>query len=496
MAPLSPTRFSPTRSDLPNEQGASRKRSFRPGNLALSILCLFALVGVAFTAQAAGIVGTKFEEGRTFIVMVDDAIVGNYPERTEARQAARVAKVANPDAYVGYFGTKFFEAQLTETPAVPAPEPPTQSGNGLPTRLLGVDDLEYQGSFRVPLPTGNSSADGLRYVGTGLAYNPARDSLFITGHDHHQLTAEITVPLPAVEQDLADLPRASFIRAPEDATDGNLADQQDAPDVNVFSRVGGYLVDGDQLVVSAFNYYDAANEQVRSHLSTDVNLGAAGDMTSLSDETPARWLGGGMAHIPEQWQPAFGGDPWLTGLSGISIAGNSSVGPSAATFSPASLQGEDPATLVLGYSLAEALDGDPAAQSDLWNLTSAPRGMVFPKDTASVLYFGLHGTGPYCYGIRDNCGGDTFRPGPSPHADPYRTQIWAYDAADMAAVFNGERTPQSLQPYLATGFDLPYFSEMPEVVGVAYDDATGRIFLAEALIDDTQPLIHVYTIGG
>lgn len=498
-------------------------RSINPATVILLIALLVAALLVpissrsasaAVVAQDAADLGSiEFEGTQTYVVLSNGEVIGNYTGSAEARDAAGQAKTADPDAYVGYFETFFYEAQLTEAPTPtpvpptavpptavpptavpPTPVPPTPEPPGpdeLPTRLLGVDDFEYQGSFTVPEGPGGSEAS-LNYVGSGLAYNPARDSLFITGHDWHQLTAEITIPVPGVEADIADLPRASFIRTPEDATDGALPNLSDPAD-DTYGRVGGYLVDGEQLLVSGFDYYDASNEQVRSHLVTNIDLGASSEMLSLSDDVPARWLGGSMAHIPQQWQESFGGDPWLTGLGGISIASNSSVGPAAATFSPATLQGNDPAQLVVGYPLADALDG-PTTQSDVWNLTSTPRGIVFPTDTASVLFFGSHGVGPYCYGSGADCG-DPASSSQGTHAYPYRAQLWAYDAAELVAVFTGERTPQSLRPYLAAGFDLPYDWPQPAIVGAAYDEASGRIFLTQTMVDNTQPVIHVYKVA-
>jgi len=58
--------------------------------------------------------------------------------------------------------------------------------------LLQLSDLEYQGAFRVPQGTIGGST--LNYGGTGLTYNPARNSLFLVGHDWDQASAEISIP--------------------------------------------------------------------------------------------------------------------------------------------------------------------------------------------------------------------------------------------------------------------------------------------------------------
>lgn len=370
------------------------------------------------------------------------------------------------------------------TPEPPAPSPQVP-------QLVNQDDVNYQGSFRVPAGAG-STESSLSWGGAGLAYNPANDSLFITGHSWHQLTAEISIPTHATAADAAALPQASFLQHPEDATDGKLSSISE-PASPTFDRIGGYLIDGSDLIVSGYNFYDASDDQTRSHLATSTDLGSSSDFVALTDEVQPRWLGGAMAHIPESWQDAFGGDTFMTGLSGISIVGNSSVGPSAATFTRASLNGADPAQLVLGYPLSDPL-GEYDVQSEVWNGTSEVRGMVFPDGFNSVLYFGTHGVGNFCYGTGPQCG-DPVQPYQGTHAYPYRYQMWAYNASDLAAVHGGEASPEETQPYDVWELPLPYSPERTEIGGAAYDAETGRIFISQAFADGDNPVIHVFTIG-
>ena len=77
--------------------------------------------------------------------------------------------------------------------------------------------LKYQGAFRLP------SGDSWIYSGYALAFYPDGDkngspdgypgSLFILGHDHHQLIAEIPIPKPIISQskDVAQLNRAGIL---------------------------------------------------------------------------------------------------------------------------------------------------------------------------------------------------------------------------------------------------------------------------------------------
>lgn len=378
-------------------------------------------------------------------------------------------------------------------PARPAVAAPLRTREPTPerTELVTRTDLNYEGSFRVPYGDG-STESSLSWGGAGLGYNPANDSLFITGHNWHQLTAEISIPEPARSDSSSALPQASFLQQPEDATDDRLASISSPSDLT-FGRIGGYLVDGDELIVSGYNFYDAQDQQVSSHLLTDIDLGSSSDFVPLSDEVQPRWLSGAMTNIPESWRAAFGGDTFMTGLSGVSIVSNSSVGPSAATFSKDSLTGGNDAELVLGYPLSDPL-GEYGEQSEIWNGTSEVRGMVFPDGTSSVLYFGTHGVGEFCYGTGGACG-DPVELAQGTHAYPYRYQVWAYDAADLASVHAGEAAPESVEPYDVWELTLPYSPQQTEIGGATYDAATGRIFVSQAFADGDHPVIHVFTLN-
>ena len=378
-------------------------------------------------------------------------------------------------------------------PARPAVAAPLRTREPTPerTELVTRTDLNYEGSFRVPYGDG-SNESSLSWGGAGLGYNPSNDSLFITGHNWHQLTAEISIPEPARSDSSSALPQASFLQQPEDATDDRLASVSSPSDLT-FGRIGGYLVDGDDLIVSGYNFYDAQDQQVSSHLLTDIDLGSSSDFVPLSDEVQPRWLSGAMTNIPESWRAAFGGDTFMTGLSGVSIVSNSSVGPSAATFSRDSLTGGNDAELVLGYPLSDPL-GEYSEQSEIWNGTSEVRGMVFPDGTSSVLYFGTHGVGQFCYGTGGACG-DPVELAQGTHAYPYRYQVWAYDAADLASVHAGEAAPESVEPYDVWELTLPYSPQQTEIGGATYDAATGRIFVSQAFADGDHPVIHVFTLN-
>src|SRR5438034_1085049 len=61
------------------------------------------------------------------------------------------------------------------------PPPPTKAGSG---PLVQASHLVYEGAFRLPADTIGESS--FAYGGTALAFNPARNSLFLVGHDWQQ----------------------------------------------------------------------------------------------------------------------------------------------------------------------------------------------------------------------------------------------------------------------------------------------------------------------
>ena len=356
-------------------------------------------------------------------------------------------------------------------------------------------DLAYLGAFR--LPAGTSETTTFNYGGTALAFNPARGSLFVTGHDWHQRTAEVSIPELRTAAAVSQLATAQVLQPLRDPTEGKLRWVNPA-DPNS-QKVGGHLVVGDRLVVSVYSYYDGASTQVASHFLRPLDLAATGRV-----EGPIRigrlypgFVSGYMAPVPTEWQAVLGG-PALTGNCCLAIASAQSNGPSVSTFDPAGLSAgkEAASTLLLGYPIGQPLGPGETTQNPLYNLTTQIRGLVFPPGTRSVLFFGRHGVGPYCYGSGAECG-DPADDSKGTHAYPYRYQIWAYDANDLAAVRRGLRAASRVQPYATWNFTLPFEDPSGQhlVGGAAYDPQTRRLYVSQQCADrECAPLIHVFEL--
>ncbi len=371
--------------------------------------------------------------------------------------------------------------------------PPTVAQSALPR--VSPQDLVYRGAFRLPAGAGETTT--FNYGGTALAFNPARGSLFVTGHDWHQRTAEVSIPELRSAATMSQLAAAEILQPFRDPTEGRMR-WVNPSDPNS-QKVGGHLVLGDRLVVSVYSYYDGATTQAASHFVRPLDLSVAGRV-----EGPVRvgrlypgFVSGYMAPVPAEWQSVLGG-PALTGNCCLAIASAQSNGPSVSTFDPSALATgtEAASTLLVGYPIGQPLGPGETTQNPLYNLTTQIRGVVFPPGTRSVLFFGRHGVGPYCYGSGAECR-DPADDSKGTHAYPYRYQVWAYDANDLAAVRRGLRAASRVQPYAIWTFTLPFEDPSGQhlIGGAAYDPQTRRLYVSQQCADSAcAPLIHAFEL--
>jgi len=170
-----------------------------------------------------------------------------------------------------------------------------------------------------------------------------------------------------------------------------------------------------------------------------------------------------------------------------------SWGPSASVFNPADVAtgSPAPAMVVLGYPYGHPL-ADTTTGNQYLSQADFITGMVFPAGTRTVLFFGKHGTGNYCYGT-GGTSGDCYDPDDNSkgiHSYPYRSQVWAYDANDLIAVKNGLKQSYEVMPYAVWQLDAP----VVDIQGVAYDPATQRLYVSQVYAENTRPLIRVYQV--
>src|SRR5207237_5833210 len=124
-----------------------------------------------------------------------------------------------------------------------------------PRSLLSLPRLKQpslvdRGAFLRPRQVSDTKT--FSYGGMALAFNPARHSLFVVGHDWYQLTAEVRIPRAVRSSRLSKLRRASFLQPFADATGGKI-DKTGGTN----NKIGGELVYRARLYGTAYVYYDA-----------------------------------------------------------------------------------------------------------------------------------------------------------------------------------------------------------------------------------------------
>lgn len=382
--------------------------------------------------------------------------------------------------------------------------------------LLQQANLIYQGAFRVPqnLPLPATFS----YGGSALAYYAPHNSLYMIGHAQHQQSTEISIPAVVNSTSISGLNIATQLQPFTDPTDGTL-NSINPTNVNP-EIIGGQLVYNDKLILAAYSYYDGRVSQSSSHFVRPLILSTTGQAQGpfkVGSLYPG-YVGGYMASVPTEWQSSFGG-PSLTGNCCVPGASWESEGPALSVFDPSALGARipAPATPLVGYPLAHALGGGSwNSQNAYFNGTTRVTGVAFPSGTRSVLFFGRHGTGPFCYGegTSDQTLARTIIPKTTnvvycydpaqagtkgTHAYPYVYQVWAYDANDLLAAKNGSKLPYQVQPYTIWTYKLPFeVSDSRHLIGgAAFDTATQRIYVSQECVDaNCTPIIQVFKVNG
>lgn len=360
----------------------------------------------------------------------------------------------------------------------------------LSQNLLQSSDFQYLGAFKVPLGEVNGTRFG--YGGTAPVYNSANHSLYMVGHNHHQMVAEITIPNPINSNNLNDLNRATFLQNFSDASEGLMYTVDDGTIL-----VGGLLLHNSDLIGSAYTYYDADGDQLLSHFVASPDWSVTSEVQGMFElgDLGAGFVSGYMTHIPAEWQDDFGGSA-ITGNCCIPIISRTSYGPAAFVFDPADLGVENPVPVTpLVYYPSENPLAEWNATSPLFNGSTSITGVVFPENSRSVLFFGRHGTGTFCYGTGEDCN-DPVNSSNGTHAYPYIYQVWAYDVLDLLAVKNGTLQAWAVQPYATWELDFPFEEDSKEIGGVAYNPATRQIYVSQQKVEglDRYPVMHVFEL--
>ena len=381
-----------------------------------------------------------------------------------------------------------------------------QSTDPLTQPRLAFADFTYLGGFRLPR---TAAGDRFDNGGTVMAYNPARNSLFVNSYAGK--VAEVTIPTAVSTNDVTKMPFASYLQGFYDPTEGHFHELATS-----HADLAGLVVHGDRLYGTGAVYYDANNSQVLSHFSHSTNLAQSSfiGMSQVWETGKTGFVSGYLANIPGEWQSLLGG-PALTGQCCIPIVTRTSFGPSAFAWDPPSIGRYTaiPATPLLYYTQTHATLGPWAGANEVYGATTLMGGAAVIAGTRTALFVGRNGLGKHCYGhgtanpaldgTRAADGEwycyDPVNNSKAQHAYPYRYQIWAYDLADFAAVKAGSKQPWDVVPYAVWPFELPTPESFVRIGGVAYDAQRQLLYIAQYLADQDgyayRPIIHALKIN-
>lgn len=409
----------------------------------------------------------------------------------------------------GFFSISVIVLLLSVSGAATAADPRAASPQDLP--LVRIDDFHYVGAFRLPARKfGESDAN---FSQGPIALNPDRQSLFVVGHAHQQAIAEFAIPglvnsEVVTELNMAGDPVQPFASILNRASGGNAENN---------NRIGGMLYvpgpDGAELLVNAYEYYDAPGDNT-------VSMLVVRDANNLADSKIDGYFevrggpghtAGWMSPIPAEWRSVLGGN-FLTGTSsGIPIISRASVGPSAFVFDPQDIAGKKSVatpistTRLLDFSLAHRLHDDlmnESGKNTLWNhLSRAVYGLILPG-TRTYATFGHSGGNEsgVGYKIVQDTGRRTGGYSSFKVKDNYH-YYWLWDVNDLARAKAGEINPHDVRPYEYGVFRTPFADTSNRLGGGAFDASTGRIYLTAQGADREQgryanpPIVMAFKIG-
>ncbi|MBN2414681.1 T9SS type A sorting domain-containing protein [bacterium] len=393
---------------------------------------------------------------------------------------------------------------------------------------LMPSDLIYRGAFRLPGPSGGSNWG---YSGMAMTWYPAGDpsgpddgfpgSLFASGHDHHQMIAEISIPVPVISEhrDPGDLTSAATLQPFTDVASGFHGELEIPVMGLAWLPPQGSQTEGKLHFCwgQHIQYREASYGWCASDLSRPASAGPwfLGDVNNYTGndilfDIPAAWAGqhvqgrtlAGGRHREGVWS---GLGPALYAIAPWENGDPPPPGTILTGYTPLLLYGED------DPSIPEIIT-DPSrkmtgyAEADQWT----GGAWLTAGDRTAVIFVGTKAMGNSWYGFSDGTVWPYDGPYPEvpdpPHdqrgfwADSIHAQFIFYDPADLAAVAAGTMETWEPQPYavhdfthllFAPGYD--YWEGKRHSVGAcAFDPEHGLLYVMERLADEDKSIVHVW----
>ncbi len=459
-------------------------------------------------------------------------------------------------------------AEIAAQPAATQAVEPENQPVVVSTGVISPDALQYMGAFR--LPGEGDRPKTFAYGGNAMTFFPDGDpngaedgfpgSLFISGHDRisygevpdgNQI-AEVSIPVPVISRNLADLPLPVFLQDFSNVIGDHFKGLDEIP------RMGmQYLNDpkgGSYLHLAFGQHMQFGSQPSHAMVSTDLDPASFLGEWYIGELDP-HGINGFLFDLPQAWADSYArGYPLATGR--MRDGGLAGMGPSLYAYQPF---GADGSTMPDGSHLdyvtllqyENSLTTDDLSKGmtgyqhpDEWE------GGAFMEDAAgkqAVVFAGTKGTGDkFWYGYLDaenptqpcvDTGVTDYvtcrmADGSScPKADfsgccdeeaglcatnrgwwssRFDAQIIFYDPADLANVAAGNLESWQPQPYAALDIDeFLYFSpaewDRPmlgwgdqrrfRIGDVTFDRENGILYVLELFGDETKPVVHVWKVA-
>jgi hypothetical protein len=349
---------------------------------------------------------------------------------------------------------------------------------GAQSPTVTPDDFEYLGAFKLACTT-----DSCAYNLTDLGSAPS-GSLWVTDHVYDYAVRRIGIPTdPSLSTVYADLPSAPTLEGPL-VTSGCPGDSTD------ISGVEGI---GSEAASTCRDWYNVTGEYTPAfYRRPSATIQEIGPRTLPFH--PNKY-GAYLFTLPGDWvaSQGLGTRTLVTGFSREAGANGGSQGPALFAFDP-----DNPSDAIDLLWYREIYPGCPyEGACDFPGYESADSWMgadwVRSASGDAVLVAGVK-AGSTCYGLPAECS-DPCRSSKGYHGYPYTGMILFYHPDDLAASLAGAVEPWEVVPYAHWALAELWSLECPGVGGLAFDDDTGRLFVAERLAGPFgEGIIHVYRL--
>jgi hypothetical protein len=454
--------------------------------------------------------------------------------------------------------TKAIQTALPETKAIQTALP---SGD-----LLQPSDLTYLGAFR--LPGGDTPPQTFAYGGNAMTFNPDGDpgntdaypgSLFVMGHDtmpygdlpDGNQVAEVSIPVPTIENNPVVLPEATFIQNFQDVTAGYFTNLEEIPKVGM--QYLNHVDTGPLLHIGWGQNIQPPDEPSHAWFSVNLAVPNLQGMWFIGDQDLYS-TNNYMFEILAAWADAYTGSRYLA-TGRMRDGGQGGMGPTLFAYTPWEAGGAaSPSgthlteTTLLLYEKSSNTEEiirtlDDYQHPDEWE---GGAWMTTPSGKSAVLFAGTKSNGAkYWYGYINPAGPEnacvdanvsdyltcrmadgsscppedftgcceeeastcvTLRGWWSTHFD---AQFIFYDPADLSRVATGEIESWEPQPYAVMDIDEHLYLDPPEwdeinlgwgdqrryrIGATAYDRENGLLYVLEQYADGAKPVVHVWRV--